>query len=333
MSNIQRRTTGEPEQPLVSVVTPVYNGEQYLSECIESILVQDYDNWEYLIVNNRSTDKTLDIAQNYAQKDPRIKVLTNDGYLPLIQNWNHALRQISPESKYCKVAHADDLLFEGCIRHMVEVAEQNPAVGIVGAYRIVEDRVNLDSLRYPSPVISGREICRQQLLGSPDMFGSPTSILIRADLVREREKFYNEQELHADTEVCFELLQNADFGFVHQVLTYTRRHNEAVTATHKILNTILASQFIRVMKYGPSFLSETEYRSVYKSARKMYYRVIGLKMIKAFINKDIGATPNYYWTYHKNAMAAVGRKLSPLRLIGAVMVIMYNKAVVSLMVK
>ncbi len=53
------------EQTLVSVVTPVYNGEDFLVECIESVLRQSYSNWEYIIVNNCSTDRTLEIALNY----------------------------------------------------------------------------------------------------------------------------------------------------------------------------------------------------------------------------------------------------------------------------
>jgi glycosyltransferase involved in cell wall biosynthesis len=51
------------EQPLVSVLTPVYNGEPYLGECIESVLNQTYQNFEYIIVNNCSKDRTLEIAR------------------------------------------------------------------------------------------------------------------------------------------------------------------------------------------------------------------------------------------------------------------------------
>src|SRR5579862_8074133 len=95
-----------PSQPLVSIVTPVYNGAEYLSECIESILAQTYQNWDYTIVDNRSTDRSLEIARRYAQNDSRIRVHSNQEFLSVIANHNAALRQISSNSKYCKLVFA-----------------------------------------------------------------------------------------------------------------------------------------------------------------------------------------------------------------------------------
>lgn len=145
------------DQPLVAVLTPVYNGEKYLAECIESVLTQTYSRWEYIIVNNCSTDGTLEIAQRYASQDNRIRVHNNDEFLTVIQNHNHAFRLMSAESRYCKVLQADDWLFRDCLEKMVEVAEQNPTVGLVGSYRLDDKRVNCDGLPYPSTVVPGRE--------------------------------------------------------------------------------------------------------------------------------------------------------------------------------
>jgi glycosyltransferase involved in cell wall biosynthesis len=98
-------------EPLVSVVTPAYNEEEYIAECIESVLAQTYQNWDYTVVNNCSKDKTLEIARRYAAKDPRIRVHDNEQFLEMIPNHNVAIRQISPASKYCKVVLADDRIF------------------------------------------------------------------------------------------------------------------------------------------------------------------------------------------------------------------------------
>src|ERR1041385_635284 len=117
------------QEPLVSVVTPVYNGEGYLRECIESVLAQTYTNWDYTIVNNRSTDRTLEIAQEYAARDARIRVVTNEAFVRVIANYNNAFRQISPHSKYCKVVASDDSLLPECLERMVRLAEERPTVG------------------------------------------------------------------------------------------------------------------------------------------------------------------------------------------------------------
>src|SRR6266853_4979230 len=117
------------QEPLVSVVTPVYNGESYLRECIESVLTQTYTRWEYVIVNNCSTDRTLEIAQEYAARNPRIRVHSNQRFASVIENHNISLRQISPQSKYCKVVFADDWLFPNCLMEMVKVAELYASVG------------------------------------------------------------------------------------------------------------------------------------------------------------------------------------------------------------
>ena len=72
--------------PLVTVLTPTYNMGPYLAECIESVLKSTYENFEYIIVNNCSTDKSGEIARGYAAKDRRIKVHDNGQFLRVIPN-------------------------------------------------------------------------------------------------------------------------------------------------------------------------------------------------------------------------------------------------------
>ncbi|MDH3601771.1 MAG: glycosyltransferase, partial [Candidatus Tectomicrobia bacterium] len=234
----------DEKEPFVSVVTPVYNGEQYLSECIESVLAQTYMNWEYIIVNNCSTDSTPDIAQEYTHRDARIRLYHNETLLEMIPNWNHALRQISDHSKYCKVIHADDWLFPDCLTQMVRTAEAYPNVGLVGSYDLDGNWVRLDGLPYPSHCVPGRELCRSYFfynsnLGGIRVFGSPSCLLIRSEQIQKREKFYNESNFNADSEACCNVLQDTDFGFVHQILTYTRNHEDRQTSFVNRYNTTI----------------------------------------------------------------------------------------------
>ena len=274
-------------QALVSIVTPVHNGEKYLQECIESVLAQTYTNWEYLIVNNCSTDRTLEIAQSYAEKHPSIHLLNNEQFLSSIQNHNNSLRKISPESKYCKMLHADDLLLPDCITKMVELAEQHPSVGVVGSYYI-GDNFDFNIIPYPKTVISGREISRACLLLKPNerILGIPTTTLIRTDLIRSRDPFYNESNLGSDKEALYDILQESDFGFVHQVLTYFRLHGDQITQ-HKHTRTILLlSRIFTVKKYGPLYLTNEEYTNVLNKAWNQYYHYLARNVFLLY-NKQV----------------------------------------------
>lgn len=248
--------------PLVWVVTPVYNGERYLRECIESILAQTYDRWEYTVLDNCSTDETASIVSEYAKRDARVRLQQNSAFLPIIENWNAALHLIPEEAKYCKVVHADDTLVPECLERMTDLAERHPSVAVVTSYALWGDEVRHQGVPYSIEVVDGREICRSTLLGRRYVFGSPTSLLLRGADVRAREAFYNEQNVHADTEACFELLEEADLGFVHQVLTHTRIHAEAMTPLSVKINTFHDAWLSMHIRYGPLYLGEREYRRI-----------------------------------------------------------------------
>jgi glycosyltransferase involved in cell wall biosynthesis len=305
-------------QPLVSILTPVFNGEKYLSECIESVLAQTYQNWEYIIINNCSTDRSFEIAQKYAQGDSRIHIHNNSQFLSVTQNHNHAFRLMSDKSKYCKVLHADDWLFPECMTKMVEVAKSHPSAGIVGSYRLDDVLVNCDGLPYPSTVVSGRELCRTTLLGGLNVFGSPTTLLIKSSIIRNRNSFYNETNLHADTEVCFDILQDSDFGFVHQVLSFTRRENESMTETFALkFNSYILGDLIIFKKYGPIYLNDEEYQKILKIKIKDYYNYLGRSI---FRNKK-----RDFWDFHIKGLKKQGYHINVIRLLGSSLVILYNK--------
>lgn len=260
------------EEPFVSVLTPVYNGAEYLRECIESVLKQSYNNWEYVLVNNQSTDGSLQIMQEYADTDERIRIHNNKDFLPQLENLNHAFRQISADSKYCKVVHADDMIFENCLRKMVSLAEEYPSVGIVSSYRLDDRRVGLTGLPYTSEYIDGREICRDFMLGNSYYFGAPSTLLLRSSLIRKREHVYDESYLTSDISACLDILRESDFGFVHQVLSYTRRHKGSVTNQVAKKNSTFIFGYLKVhFDYAHYFLEEDELKDRNKRRIDIFY--------------------------------------------------------------
>ena len=304
----------EGAEPLVSVVTPVYNGQDYLEQCIQSVLDQTWHNWELVVLNNNCSDGSLAIAQKYAAMDDRIRIESNSETLPQMENWNRSMRLISPKSKYCKVVHADDWLFPNCLSEMVALAENNPSVALIGSFRLEEEAVTLDGLPYPSACVPGRDVIRRRFLGGADLFGSPTSIMYRADQVLGREDFYNVENLHADTEVCYEILKNHDFGFVHQVLTFTRRHNETTSTYARRMQTYMPSDLIMLKEFGPGVLDNGELTKAVDRKMTNYYRMLGYRLLQ-FRKPEHKDYAREFWDYHKKALARAGESFSWLRVV------------------
>lgn len=289
-------------QPLVSVLTPVYNGEIYLAECIESVLAQTYQNFEYCIVNNCSTDRTLEIAEAYANQDTRIRIHNNSEFVSSLQNHNIALRLMPPTAKYCKLVDADDWLFLECIERMVALAEAHPTVAIVGAHRLRNDFIFWNGIpSYETSVMVGREIGRYAFLDDPYVFGGSTSTLIRAEEVRARPTFYNEANLHCDIEACFDILRDRDFGFIHQVLTFTRVHVVAQSHFCKRFGTDYLGMLEHLTKYGRSYLHSEEFERCFRQRWQEYYTFLGAKMFD-YPNKGL-------WAFHKKELARLGYQL------------------------
>jgi glycosyltransferase involved in cell wall biosynthesis len=306
----------KPDQPLVSVVTPTYNAAEFLAECIESVLCQTYQNWEYVIVDNCSTDGTGEIARCYAAKDPRIRVHENEKFLSAIANHNNALRQISPASKYCKVVFGDDWIFPECLEKMVAVAEQYPTVGLVSAYALKGNEVACDGLPYGSQFVPGRDICRRHFLEKLYLFGSANSVLYRADLIRDRESFYNPANIHADTEVCFDLLRTSDFGFVHQVLTFSRVRCASLREMSKDLQTDLPGTLQALSAYGPHFLNADELESLLRQHVSSYYQFLGKSWL---LSRE-----KNFWTYHRKQLSESQIGYSRLRLVMGILTVILH---------
>jgi glycosyltransferase involved in cell wall biosynthesis len=315
---LEIRKVSVQNQPFVSVLTPTYNLERFLAECIESVLNQTYTNFEYIIVNNCSTDGTQELVERYARLDRRIRIYRNDQLLPIIANHNKAFSLMAPGAKYCKILSGDDWLFPECLAKMVELAEANPSVGLVGSYQLSGGgadwrrwRVRWDELPYPSPVVPGIDFCRRYLMGGPYVFGTPTSTLYRADLVRRDQEFYPNSSAEADTSACIRSLSVSDFGFVHQVLSYERVHQGQITTTSKSLHAYALAKLRDLLTYGPLFMSTDEIARRRDELLDSYYAVLATSVV--------GLREKAFWAHHRKSLEEIGYPLQRGRLAKAVM--------------
>ena len=110
--------------PEISLIMSVYNGEDYLREAIDSVLMQTFSAWEFIIINDCSTDGTAEILSEYAARDERIKVYTNEVNLRLPSSLNKALSYA--QGKYIARMDADDICLPDRLEKQYEFMEKNP---------------------------------------------------------------------------------------------------------------------------------------------------------------------------------------------------------------
>jgi hypothetical protein len=162
-------------------------------------------------------------------------------------------------------------------------------------------------LPFPSTVVSGREACRKYLLEDTYLFGAPSPLLFRADIVRSRYSFYNEPHLHADAEACFEVLQHHDFGFVHQVLAFNRVRQNSMTSftVNNGMNFLEKVGFAAT--FGPKYLSEHELTACLSEKLALYYYYLGSQ-----VHRRRGQD---FWSNHRRHLAELGYSLNMPRVL------------------
>lgn len=297
--------------PLATVVTPVYNGAETLAQCIESVLAQTYRNWEYIVVDNCSTDETPRIIEQYVQREPRIRVFRNERTVSAMQNHQIAFGHIAADSRYCKIVQADDWIFPECLERLVAVGEACPSAGIVSSYGIHGDTAMRVGLPLGKQLFTGREIARLRLMGI-DMLGAPTSVLYRASVVRAtQEPFFAGSAPNADQDACLRLLRDWDFGFVHQILCFERKHDESLSTRLGKLNTFVLDDVEFVLRYGPTYLTPGERQARLDVVLEDYYRFLAVAAVNAYGRK--------FWRYQANRMKELGLGLDRAALARAVL--------------
>jgi glycosyltransferase involved in cell wall biosynthesis len=176
--------------PRVSIGLPVYNGERYLVDALESLLAQRFGDFELIISDNASTDATQDICLEYAAKDDRIRYVRNRFNVGVAGNFNQTFRLSSGE--FFKWAAYDDICEPHLLTRCVEVLDRDP--GVVLAYprvAMIDESGQITERKDPGPDISSVDpvVRMSTLMRHPfwatSIFGlNRSSVLARTKLMR-----------------------------------------------------------------------------------------------------------------------------------------------------
>lgn len=173
--------------PLVSVLMTTYNREKYLAEAVESVLASTYNHFELIIVDDRSKDKSVSIANEYAKLDQRVKVYVNEVNLGDYANRNKAASYA--KGKYLKYVDADDLIYPFGLEQLVYYMEQFPEAAY-GLCSLKQDQERMFPFQL-SPV----EAYRYHYFGSSLFHKAPLSSIIRNDVFKKEGGFTGKQHV------------------------------------------------------------------------------------------------------------------------------------------
>jgi glycosyltransferase involved in cell wall biosynthesis len=212
-------------KPLVSVCIPVYNGQRFIAGTIESVLRQTLTDYELILVDDHSSDRSLDIMSAY--NDDRLRIVTNDRTLGPERNWNRCLKE--SKGRYFKLLPQDDVLSPTCLERQASVLDEDreKRTALVFCARAIIDAGGRTwmSRRYPScrkGAVDGRRLIRRCLRFGTNLIGEPGSCLFRKELVSKAGFFDAGIPYVIDLDYWFRLLLLGDGYYLPERLASFR---------------------------------------------------------------------------------------------------------------
>lgn len=232
---INSRMKNPSNNPLVSVIMPAYNAGKYVRQAIESILNQTYKRFEFIIVDDASTDLTFNIIKDFKKKDKRIILIQNKANLGVTKSLNKGLE--SARGKYIIRMDADDWSYPERFRLQIDLMETHPNIVVSGSYiEICDSKLKTKYIReYPHDDINIRKHIFRY---SP--FAHPATIWKAEILKKER---YNEViNVSQDYELYFRVGKIGKFMNLDKPLLKLRMHERSIStimSNAQLKNTIL----------------------------------------------------------------------------------------------
>ena len=243
-------------RPMVSIIVPIYNAEQYLRRCVDSILNQEYTDYELLLVNDGSTDASGDICEEYGDRDSRVIVIQKEN-TGVSDSRNRALDRA--RGKYLQFLDSDDWITPDATRLFVRAAEEYGCDMVISDfYRVVGERLSPKGDIEEEGVLTREEFAAHMMENPADFYyGVLWNKLYRRDIVEEHK-------LRMDTDISW----CEDFMFNLEYIRHARRFYALHTPIYYYVKTkgSLASQGMNLSKTIKMKLTVfTYYKDFYKN--------------------------------------------------------------------
>ena len=291
------------EQPQVSIIVPVYNVENYIERCLNSLVNQTFKDIEIITINDGSTDKSLELLNKYAKEDIRVSVIDlGDEGVSYCRN----LGVEKANGKYIMFVDSDDWIDSNMIEAMYKKAEENKLDLVMCSYiREFKDHSKEKRFNLPEEIIYKEDKVKNELLrklvgpvkeelSNPEMLdalGTVWGKLYRADILKENKiKFVDLKEIGSAEDTLFNIFT---FNYLKKVMFlnkpmyhYWRDNPKSVTSQY---NPKLKEQRKVFFKYISDFIKENNFEQVFEEAlnNRICTSVLGLGLIECSKNNKI----------------------------------------------
>lgn len=259
-------------RPMVSIIVPIYNAEQYLRRCVDSILNQEYTDYELLLVNDGSTDASGDICEEYGDRDPRVIVIQKEN-TGVSDSRNRALDRA--RGKYLQFLDSDDWITPDATRLFVRAAEEYGCDMVISDfYRVVGERLSPKGDIEEEGVLTREEFAAHMMENPADFYyGVLWNKLYRRDIVEEHK-------LRMDTDIswCEDFMFNLEyiryakvFYALHApIYYYVKRKGSLASQGINISKTVKMK--LNVFEYYNNFYKHVLEEEDYEKNRLQVYR-------------------------------------------------------------
>jgi glycosyltransferase involved in cell wall biosynthesis len=264
--------------PLVSIGMPIYNGEKYIKDALDSLLNQTFTNFELIISDNFSTDSTSTICKEYASKDHRIQYFRQDKNIGPSKNFSFVLQKAS--GNFFMWASHDDTRDKDWLEILMSFISADD-IGVMGIPVTVDENNNVLKTTVLSTFMKG-EVIKAFL--EPDTNSKAFYIYAlynRKILEKTRIRFFLEDDTFAgDQAIIVHLVQYGNLRYVGLTSLFYRQHSESVSAKDN-------KGWLRARQLAYHFFPITIYANNYKAVSNQYKFLLPLSMPIKYLSHQL----------------------------------------------
>lgn len=218
----------------VSICLPVYNGERFLREALDSALAQTFTDFELIAIDDCSTDSSASILAEYAHKDLRIRFVRNEQNVGLFQNYNRCLAEA--RGTFIKPFAQDDVMDPAMLESVVAAFESHPSVRLISTGKrwlgTKGETLKTFNLFKENTLVNSRDVITYNLIQLSNWVGEPSTVTFRAE--HKGTGFDTTLFHYGDIDYWFRIVEGGDYLYLNKTLCGFRRH--AGSATSKNLS-------------------------------------------------------------------------------------------------